>query len=1205
MKKNKANEVLRKHAAGAIGAGISTVLILGSMGSVALAAPPASSSTDAPSAHSSDPAKSIHCGGAVAKNFFLVDGLTKDEVQEVLTRKLTEQGLNPSDYTITIEDSKIKKANAGSYGDGRRNRVMTVEVTITPKAAGAPAVTCNTRILYYTPPFAFLDKGKFPQNHTHHNVGKLVVDNPDSYTISPEDKVKLIDAFLKANPNLQLEKSQLQMDDNGNLTITNKAGEDPYSVTVPAEEFVSVVGKVKDILVFLDPATGNKLSTEVPAVRVPLKAGNWDDSDLWGTNNAGANRNLSAKAQLSGLDLKREGNELVISGKFDSSISNNAGGTRYLGIHRNSSKEYNYTQSFSNGFKVRVVPLKEDIVVRNLDKDAKFTQADVEKLIDVDYKKLNPLKFNQDKGLTAAQIRADVNSKIIRKISVDGLKHELGTQEFSGTLRTDLNVVSPVLKATAIYYTEKIPATLVSDPDKLTPDQIAEITSKVKKVNKLKDTDKVTVDKAGNVTIEFKRDKNDHNKVNATKKFKAPLAQAKYPDGKVETGKSIESPITTPEGYKFPTGTKFVVDGDAPDGLTVGQDGKITYNAPKDKTPGEVTGKILVTLPGHDKPTAVPYKITVIPAVPEMSYPDKKVEAGKSVETPITTPDGYTFPKGSKFEVKDAPKGVTVDETGKITYNAPKDKTPGEVTGKILVTLPGHDKPTAVPYKITVIPAVPEMSYPDKKVEAGKSVETPITTPDGYTFPKGSKFEVKDAPKGVTVEETGKITYNAPKDQPAGDVKGEVLVTLPGHDKPTPVPFKITVTPVEPKASYEDKKVPAGESTEVIPTPADGYKFPTGTTFTIDGKTPDGLTIDPKTGKITYTAPKDSPHKEVTGNVLVNVPGRDKPTPVPFKITVAPATPKLSYPDGKVETGKSIETPITTPDGYKFPTGTTFTIDGKTPDGLTIDPKTGKITYNVPEGHQPGDVTGKVKVTIPGTDNPIEVPFKITVTPVPTQPSYPTATGTPGASVDLKLQPGDQPLPQGTTFTKESGPDYVTVTPDGTVTVKVPDSANGGETIQGTVEITYPDGTTKKVPYLVRVEKEEGPAADDSKPQPPTTQDSDHTVPDTGDTTNPDQDKPAPADQDKPAPADQDKPAPADTGKPATPADQGKQVAGGKGHKVTKTVTKAVQDEGAKKQAPTTLSHTGTVAGTASLLGIILAAVGAAGVAFRRRKNND
>ncbi|MDK6241903.1 YPDG domain-containing protein, partial [Winkia sp. UMB10116] len=84
-----------------------------------------------------------------------------------------------------------------------------------------------------------------------------------------------------------------------------------------------------------------------------------------------------------------------------------------------------------------------------------------------------------------------------------------------------------------------------------------------------------------------------------------------------------------------------------------------------------------------------PYKITVIPAVPEMSYPDKKVEAGKSVDVPVTTPDGYKFPTGTKFVVDgDAPDGLTVGQDGKITYNAPKDKTPGEVTGKILVTLP-------------------------------------------------------------------------------------------------------------------------------------------------------------------------------------------------------------------------------------------------------------------------------------------------------------------------------------------------------------------------------------------------------------------------------------------------------------------------------------------------------------------------------------
>lgn len=67
MKKNKANEALRKHAAGAIGAGISTVLILGSMSSVAVADPTSGASADATSAHASEPAKAIHCGEACSK----------------------------------------------------------------------------------------------------------------------------------------------------------------------------------------------------------------------------------------------------------------------------------------------------------------------------------------------------------------------------------------------------------------------------------------------------------------------------------------------------------------------------------------------------------------------------------------------------------------------------------------------------------------------------------------------------------------------------------------------------------------------------------------------------------------------------------------------------------------------------------------------------------------------------------------------------------------------------------------------------------------------------------------------------------------------------------------------------------------------------------------------------------------------------------
>ena len=122
-------------------------------------------------------------------------------------------------------------------------------------------------------------------------------------------------------------------------------------------------------------------------------------------------------------------------------------------------------------------------------------------------------------------------------------------------------------------------------------------------------------------------------------------------------------------------------------------------------------------------------------------------------------------------------------------------------------------------------------------------------------------------------------------------------MTIPGTDNPIEVPFKIIVTPAEPKLAYEDTPINAGETAKVTPNGVDGYKPLDGTTFELPKDAPEGVTINPKTGEISYTAPKDSPHKEVTGNVLVNVPGRDKPTPVPFKITVAPATPKLSYPD--------------------------------------------------------------------------------------------------------------------------------------------------------------------------------------------------------------------------------------------------------------------------------------------------------------------
>ncbi|MDE1643212.1 hypothetical protein, partial [Actinotignum sanguinis] len=150
-----------------------------------------------------------------------------------------------------------------------------------------------------------------------------------------------------------------------------------------------------------------------------------------------------------------------------------------------------------------------------------------------------------------------VKGKITKNIVVDNMNHDPGTQTFTGTLTTDLGAVSPKLTATIIYYTSKISETAVTDPNNLTPGEQEIIAKKVKELNQLKDTDKVTVDKQGNVTIAYSRNGKDLG----TKTFKAPLVTPSYPDSNGKSGSTVEVPISTPEGFTFPDGSTFKVDG--------------------------------------------------------------------------------------------------------------------------------------------------------------------------------------------------------------------------------------------------------------------------------------------------------------------------------------------------------------------------------------------------------------------------------------------------------------------------------------------------------------------------------------------------------------------------------------------------------------------------------------------------------------------
>ncbi|MDK6422052.1 YPDG domain-containing protein, partial [Aerococcus urinae] len=147
------------------------------------------------------------------------------------------------------------------------------------------------------------------------------------------------------------------------------------------------------------------------------------------------------------------------------------------------------------------------------------------------------------------------------------------------------------------------------------------------------------------------------------------------------------------------------------------------------------------------------------------------------------------------------------------------------------------------------------------------------------------------------------------------------------------------------------------------------------------------------------------------------------------------------------------------------------------PQGVTVKPD-GSLTVKVPEGAKDGDViTVPVKVTYPdGTTDTVEAKVTVVDQSQKVQPKYDDKTGIPGEKVTVEkpnfTDKGGNPTtePAGTKYELgKDAPQGVTVNPDGSLTVKVPEGAKDGDVITVPVKVTYPDGTTDTVNAKVTV----------------------------------------------------------------------------------------------------------------------------------------
>ncbi len=521
------------------------------------------------------------------------------------------------------------------------------------------------------------------------------------------------------------------------------------------------------------------------------------------------------------------------------------------------------------------------------------------------------------------------------------------------------------------------------------------------------------------------------------------------------------NPVTAPAGTKFTTATtdeekqKANLPADA------------TVLDPTNVTVDEATGKI--TVKGEGLPAKGTYVTPVVVTYPDGSkdYTYATVSVAKDY-TETYTANGGTINKelGQPTTNADLANAVTYTKDGKAatapagTTVAPKDGT----------TLPDGNTPG-----VYDIPTV--VTYPDKttdevtvKVVVGNVI--PVTDPDKQPTPDGY-VRVTFAPGDHGKFADGAVTVY---DVKQGTAKAEL-------DK------------VVPEVTPEEDYLHTGWSPE-IPATIDAQS-----TFTAQYKVKDNVKYKATFGKLTKPAGEATTEDDVTSKVTTDYPSSEAKQPV-VKVT---DTSKL--PDG------------TTPGTYEVPVTVTY------PDGTTAD---GKVTVTVldkiidrtddpsqptPEGYvRVAFDAGKDGKFATGSRTVFDVregtPASALKVPVveandgfvqkagdeawsPALPTAFTTGATYVAQYEVAKTDADKYDPQGKDVTTgvnetpkaEDGIANKGDLPEGTkYEWKTPvDTTTPGEK-EGTIVVTYPDGSTDEVPVKVVV-KDDRTDAEKNDPQ--------------------------------------------------------------------------------------------------------------------------
>ena len=438
----------------------------------------------------------------------------------------------------------------------------------------------------------------------------------------------------------------------------------------------------------------------------------------------------------------------------------------------------------------------------------------------------------------------------------------------------------------------------------------------------------------------------------------------------------------------------------------------------------------------------------------------------------------------------------TIDPTtGKVTFTPNKDFT-GTPDPATVGVKDKNGTPTTATYTPTVIPVVPTAM---PKETSGKQAQ-PQTQDTETMFKQGDEVAPIDKSTVKLVDPSGNEVTTLPATKDGKEVgtytldpATGVITFQPNKDfVGTPDPVKVvakdtngtkvettytpTVTPVTPTSEPKETTGIQGATQEGTPTFTQGDETAPITItpeqpaqFVVDGKpvtdttipaTKDGkqvgtYTIDPTTGKVTFTPNKDFVGTPDPATVQV----KDKngtPTSAKYTPTVTPVTPEGTPAESTgIQGAKQEGTPEFKPGNPNVPIDEEVapTLEGADPEGKVVVPgegtytidKDGKVTFT-PEPQFTGVAKGVTVKRVDKNGTPVTAKYTPTVTPV-------TPTSEPVVSSDIQgkeqtgkptFKPGNPEVPMddetpatfedGSTEKVVPGEGTYKVSPDGTVT---------------------------------------------------------------------------------------------------------------------------------------------------------------------------